>query len=70
MRHLVAPTSVQLLGPHAAANLLGMSEPLVDAALAYYADYTDEIDELIAERARLAAEAEASWHRQRELLER
>jgi hypothetical protein len=47
-----------------------MPEPLVDAALAYFADYTDEIDELIAERARLAAEAEASWHRQRELLER
>lgn len=53
-----------------AANLLGISEPLVDAALAYYADHTDEIDELIAERTRLAVEAEASWHRQRELLER
>jgi hypothetical protein len=38
--------------------------------MAYYADYTDEIDELLAKRARLADEAEASWRRQRELLER
>lgn len=53
-----------------AADLLGVSEPLVDAALAYYADYTDEIDELLAERVRLADEAEASWNRQRELLGR
>jgi hypothetical protein len=43
---------------------------LVDAAVAYYADYTDEIDGLLVERARLADEAEASWRRQRELLER
>lgn len=53
-----------------AGNLLGVPDVLVDAALAYYADYTDEIDELIARRARLADEAEASWRRQRELLER
>jgi hypothetical protein len=53
-----------------AAVLLGMPEPLVDAALAYYADYTDEIDVLVAERTRLADEAEASWRRQRELLEK
>ncbi len=53
-----------------AADLLGMSEALVDAALAYYADHTDEIDELIAERARMADEAEASWRRQRDLLEK
>ena len=53
-----------------AADLLGVPLPLVDAALAYYADYTDEIDELLAERTRLAEEAERSWRRQRELLER
>lgn len=53
-----------------ATDLLGVSEALVDAALAYYADHTDEIDVLIAERARMAAEAEASWRRQRELLEK
>lgn len=53
-----------------AANLLGVPEALVDTALAYYADYTNEIDELLAERTLLANEAEASWRRQRELLEK
>jgi hypothetical protein len=53
-----------------AADLLGVPVSLVDAAVAYYADYTDEIDGLLVERARLADEAEASWCRQRELLER
>ena len=53
-----------------AADLLGISEALVDAALAYYADYTDEIDELTAERTRMADEAEALWRRQRQLLEK
>jgi hypothetical protein len=53
-----------------AADLLGISEALVDAALAYYADHTDEIDALIAERARMADEAEAAWRRQRQLLEK
>ena len=52
------------------ADLLGIPAALVDAALAYYADYTDEMDEVIAERARLGDEAEAAWRRQRELLER
>ncbi len=53
-----------------AAELFAIPETLVDAALAYYADYTDEIDEAIAERARFADEAEALWRRQRELLEK
>jgi hypothetical protein len=53
-----------------AADLLGISEVLIDAALAYYADYTDEVDGLIAQRTRLTDEAEASWRRQRELLEK
>lgn len=53
-----------------AAALLGIPEVLVDAALAYYADHTEEIDALLAERIRLAEEAEASWQRQRELLGR
>ena len=53
-----------------AADLLGISEALVDAALAYYADYTDEIDDLNAERRSMADEAEASWRRQRQLLEK
>lgn len=53
-----------------AAELLGVPEALVDAALAYYSDFTDEIDGLLADRARRADEAETSWHRQRDLLER
>jgi hypothetical protein len=53
-----------------AAELLGVTVVLVDAALAYYADHTDEIDARLAGRARLADEAEASWRRQRALLER
>ena len=53
-----------------AADLLGVPVSLVDAAVAYYADYTGEIDEILAERAHVADKAEASWRRQRELLER
>ena len=53
-----------------AAELMDVSESLVDAALAYYAEYTDEIDGELAARARMANEAETSWHRQRALLER
>ncbi len=53
-----------------AAELLGVPEAMVDAAFAYYADYTDEIDTQLADRARLANEAETLWRRQRELLER
>lgn len=52
-----------------AAELLDVSEALVDAALAYYADYTNEIDELVAHRSQRADEAETSWRRQRTLLE-
>ena len=50
--------------------MLQVSEALVDAALAYYADFTEELDGLLAERARRADEAEAAWRRQRALLER
>jgi hypothetical protein len=52
------------------ADLLNIPTAMVDAALAYYADFTDEIDSLLAERVRLADEAEAAWRRQRALLER
>ena len=52
------------------AELMNISETLVDAAVAYYADFTDEIDALLADRAREADEAEAAWRRQRALLER
>lgn len=52
-----------------AARLLNVSPDAVDAALAYYADFTDEIDEELAQRARAAQEAEAAWARQQALLE-
>ena len=53
-----------------AAELMGLSLPVVDAALTYYVDHTDEIDAELAERNRAAAEAEAAWRRQQELLEK
>lgn len=52
------------------AALLNVSESLVDAAVAYYAEFTDEIDATLADRAQRADEAEAAWRRQRALLER
>ena len=52
-----------------ASELMGISVPMVDAALAYYGDYTDSIDAELAERARAATEAEAAWSRRQALLE-
>ena len=51
-----------------AAELLGLTLSMVDAAMAYYADYTEEIDAELDERRRAADEAEAAWRRQRALL--
>ena len=51
-----------------AADLMAVSIAMVDAGLAYYADYTDEIDAELAERARAADEAEAAWARRQALL--
>lgn len=53
-----------------AVELLNVTSVMVDAAMAYYADHTDEIDAVLAARLRLAEEAEVSWQRQRALLER
>lgn len=50
------------------ADLMNLTLAQVDAALAYYAEHTDEVDEDIAERQRIADEAEAAWHRQQSLL--
>lgn len=52
------------------AEVLGVGEAQVDAALAYYADFTEEVDAALAERARQADAAEASWRRQQALLEK
>lgn len=51
-----------------AAAMLAISLAMVDTALAYYADYTTEIDTALAERARDADEAEAAWTRRQALL--
>ena len=53
-----------------AAQLMGLSLAQIDAALAYYADYSDEIDTWLGERAEAAAQAEAAWQRQQEVLSR
>jgi hypothetical protein len=51
-----------------AAELLGLSEMMVDAAMAYYADYSDDVNADLQLRAELASTAEAAWRRQQELL--
>lgn len=52
----------------AASSYLEIPVGQVEAALAYYADYKDEVDDDIAEREQIAAEAEERWRRQREAL--
>lgn len=51
-----------------AATMLAIAPVLVDAALAYYAEFTDEVDAQIASRIEAADEAEAAWRDQRRLL--
>jgi hypothetical protein len=53
-----------------AAELLGLSAAQVDAAMSYYAEYTDEVDGDVAANATDAERQEALWRRQRELLAR
>lgn len=51
-----------------AAELLGLRVEQVQAAMAYYAEFTAEIDGLIGANRRAADEAERLWQRQRDLL--
>jgi hypothetical protein len=53
-----------------AADLMGLSLVQVDAAMAYYAEFTEEIDAELVARAEVAEYEEALWRRQRELLGR
>jgi uncharacterized protein (DUF433 family) len=46
------------------AQDFGLSQQLIRAALAYYADYPDEIDEDAAVAAQLEREERARWERQ------
>jgi hypothetical protein len=51
-----------------AAEHLGLSHQQIDAVLDYYADFTTEIDEEIADNIAVAAELEAAWQRRQGLL--
>lgn len=53
-----------------AADVLAIPVAMVDAALAYYAEFTDEIDAELAARAEQADRAEAAWRKQQDLLSR
>lgn len=51
-----------------AVEIFGLRREQVDAALAYYAEFTGEIDTRIEANRRAAEEAEARWRRQQDLL--
>lgn len=51
------------------AELIDLSPEQVRTAVRYYADYQGEIDAWILRADEVAAEAEAAWRRQRELLD-
>jgi hypothetical protein len=51
--------------PEVAAGYLRLSVGLVEAAVAYYAEYRDEIDDWIDRNEALMAEAEAAWRRRK-----
>jgi hypothetical protein len=51
-----------------AVELFALSRDRVEAALAYYADYTAEIDGEIAANLAATDEAEARWRRQQDLI--
>ena len=50
------------------AELMCLHESLVDAAMAYYADHTSEIDNEIAAQEEAAERHQALWERQQTLL--
>lgn len=50
------------------AEYFGIAVPLVEAAIAYYADFTDEIDHAIEQATRFAEQQRRRWERQRQLL--
>lgn len=51
-----------------AVDVFGWRADEVEAALAYYVEFTDEIDAEIAANAAAAEEAEALWRRRQDLL--
>jgi hypothetical protein len=53
-----------------AVETFGLPRHLIDAALAYYAEFTDEIDAQIEANRDAAEQAEIQWRRQHNLLAR
>ncbi|MGQ0618288.1 MAG: hypothetical protein ACT4PW_15090 [Acidimicrobiia bacterium] len=53
-----------------AVDLFGLRPEQVEAVLAYYAEFTDEVDAQIEANRAAAEEAEELWRRQRDLLAR
>jgi len=51
-----------------AADYLGLTEPQVRAAVAYYADYTDEVDAYAAEEEEFARRERERWEREQQVL--
>lgn len=51
-----------------AVELFGLRREQVEAALAYYAEFTDEIEAELEANRRAAEQAEALWRRQQDLL--
>lgn len=51
------------------AELLELSEGQIEAALAYYGEFPDEVDELITRNDEEAERAETAWRRQQTVLD-
>jgi len=51
-----------------AVEVFGLPSQLVEAALAYYAEFTKEIDGQVGVNRKAAEEAEAQWRRRQDLL--
>ncbi len=51
-----------------AVKVFGLPRQLVEAALAYYAEFTEEINAQVDANRKAADEAEAQWRRQQDLL--
>jgi hypothetical protein len=53
--------------PAAVADALGLTVPDIEAALSYWADYREEIDDLVSRHHASQDEALAAWERRRAL---
>jgi hypothetical protein len=50
------------------AETSGTPEPFIHAALAYWGDHPEEVDDILHRARTEAAQAQAAWERQQELL--